>query len=105
MSSYSVIQTTCENMEDAKALANFLVSERMAACVNIIPNVHSVYMWEDKVVSEDEVILRVKTRTDMVEKVMIKIRHQHKYDLPAIYSFNVTKCDEPYMHWVDKNLL
>lgn len=105
MSSYSVIQTTCGNVADAKSLAKLLVEGRMAACVNIIPNVHSVYMWEGKLVEEGEVILRIKTRTDMVEKVMIEIRHAHKYELPAIYSFNVTKCDEPYMNWVDQNLL
>lgn len=105
MSSYSVVYTACATSADAKEMAKFLVEKRLAACVNIFNKVQSVYYWDNKLIEEDESILWVKTRTDMVEKVMIEIRHHHKYETPAIYSLQMSKGDERYMNWVDQNLI
>tara|TARA_R110000868_G_scaffold189695_2_gene433053 strand:- start:100873 stop:101190 length:318 start_codon:yes stop_codon:yes gene_type:complete len=105
MSSYAVVFTTMPDKSKAKDLAKYLVTNKLAACVNILQNATSVYEWEGELVEESETVLIVKTRTDMVEKVMIDIRHHHPYEIPALYSFTVDKGDEGYMSWVDKQLL
>ncbi|MEC8066587.1 MAG: divalent-cation tolerance protein CutA [Pseudomonadota bacterium] len=105
MSSYSIVYTTLSTEEEAHSLASYLVENKLAACVNVHAKATSFFMWEGKLQKEGEVVLIAKTRTDMVEKVMVEMKHKHPYDLPALYSFAIHKGDQNYMNWVDQQLL
>ncbi|PPR19055.1 MAG: Divalent-cation tolerance protein CutA [Proteobacteria bacterium] len=105
MSSYSIIYTTLDEKDEAKKLAKHLVENKFAACVNMHKKVTSFYMWEGELKEEKEIVLLVKTRTDMVEKVMFEIKHHHPYDIPALYSFSIDKGDTQYLSWVDQQLI
>lgn len=105
MSSYSIVYTTLDNNSDAQNLAKYLVKNKLAACVNVHQKATSYYMWEGELKEEAELVLLAKTRTDMVQKVMVEIKHHHSYDVPALYSFPIDKGDAEYLSWVDQQLL
>jgi periplasmic divalent cation tolerance protein len=93
MSSYSVVYTTVDSAKLADEVAEHLVKERLAACVNMHKSEMSVYMWEGALKKEKETVLLIKTRTDMVEKVMAEIKHLHTYAVPTLYSFLIDQGD------------
>ena len=94
-----IVHTTVENSACADALASALVKERLAACVQRCP-VRSTYRWEGRIESADEVLLMIKTRTDMAERVVTRIRELHSYELPEVLVTRVSGGLPDYMQWV-----
>ncbi|RLF27590.1 MAG: divalent-cation tolerance protein CutA [Thermoplasmata archaeon] len=80
----AVVYTTIDNMHDAKKIARSLVEEKLAACVNIIPNIESIYRWKGKIDEDNEYILIAKTTDGNVKKTIRKIKELHTYELPDI---------------------
>jgi len=85
-----VINTTINNMQDARKIAHTLVEEQLVACVNIIPNVESVYRWKGNIEEDNEYILIARTTDDNVEKTIQRIEQLHTYELPDIVVLPVT---------------
>lgn len=96
-----MIITTVSSETEAKKISKFLLDERLVACVNIIPNITSIYRWNDEIQEEKELLMLFKTKIELEEKVIAKIKQLHSYDVPAIYAIKSTeKIFESYYQWI-----
>ncbi|NQZ22056.1 MAG: divalent-cation tolerance protein CutA [Colwellia sp.] len=101
---FQIILCTCPDIESAKSIAQHLVKEKHAACVNIIPNVISVYRWQNEVENDTEIQLIIKTRTDKFNDVADEIKRLHRYDTPEIIAMNIQQGDNNYLNWITESL-
>ena len=95
---------TVPNQETAASIAEALVIEQLAACVNILPAVQSVYRWEDVVESEEELLLLIKTNSAVWPLLEKRILSLHPYELPEIISVRVQEGNNNYLNWLTNNL-
>ena len=100
MNNIKLILTTHDDLVQARELARYLVEQRAAACVNIIPQLESVFHWENEVQTENEILLLIKTIERKVEQVKAILEERHSYDVPEIIAFNGEVLHQPYMDWV-----
>ena len=103
--SYILVLCTTENQKQARVIGTELVREELAACVNIIPKMTSIYRWEGKLMEDEESILIIKTQGGLFEKVKNRITELHTYDLPEIVAFNITNANKSYLNWIDKETI
>lgn len=95
-----VILCTVPSVEVGETLARGLVEARLAACVNVVPGVISIYRWQDEVQREAEAQLLVKTRASLLERASEHIRAHHPYDVPEILALPSAGGSEPYRRWI-----
>ncbi len=96
--------TTCPNMEVADTIATALVDERLAACVNILPGACSVYEWRGKVEKEQELVLLIKSRSDRLNALEVRLLELHPYELPELVVVPVVEGLAPYLSWIETQL-
>ena len=101
MTEARVVLTTTGNRDEAEKIATALVEAELAACVNIVGPIRSIYRWEGKVENTEEFLLLVKTWGAAYEDVEAKIRELHSYDLPECIALRVEKGAEEYLEWVE----
>lgn len=101
---YQVILCTCPDFESAEKLANIIISEKSAACVNILPGLTSIYPWQGKIETAKEHLLLIKTRADHFHEVERNIRSNHPYELPEIIAVPVEQGQSEYLQWIDSCL-
>lgn len=101
---YQVTLCTCPTIAIAENIAQQLVTEKLAACVNIIPNITSVYRWHDNVVSETEVQLFIKTKLEYFDLLNDRIKQLHPYDTPEVIALNIQQGDHQYLNWINESL-
>ena len=94
------VLTTAPNAEVGGLIARGLVEERLAACVNVIQGVRSIYRWEDEVQDDAEVVLVIKTRADRCEALAARIKDLHPYDLPEVLMLPAVGGSAPYLAWI-----
>jgi len=99
-SAVCVALTTCPDEGTARRIASALVDERLAACVNIVPDVTSVYRWEGAVETAPECLLLVKTRRERLEDVRRRLEELHPYHLPEFVALPVEGGSSAYLRWV-----
>jgi periplasmic divalent cation tolerance protein len=99
-----VVLTSLPNIELAKALAHALLEEKLAACVQLIEGVQSIYRWEGKVREEREVLLSAKTSASHWIAISSFIQAQHPYDLPEILAFSPEQYEQHYGEWVQSEV-
>ena len=92
--------TTVGTEEEANAIARTLVEERLAACVNVIPGVQSVYWWEGRVNIESELVLVIKTTASMIDALEARIAEIHPYDLPELVVVDPERVTPRYLQWI-----
>ena len=92
--------TTVPDENAGEKVAKTLLENRLCACVNIIPGVRSLYWWEGKIQDDKELILFVKTREELAEKVIEKISQVHPYQVPEIIALKLDRVSEPYLKWL-----
>ncbi|GAB4291732.1 MAG: divalent-cation tolerance protein CutA [Thiohalomonadaceae bacterium] len=97
-----LVLCTCPDLECARALAERLVRERLAACVNIVSQVHSVYEWQGVVQQEAECQLLIKTSSGRYAALEETLRRHHPYELPEIIAVPLTAGLPAYLHWIDQ---
>lgn len=97
-----VVMASCP-LDRAAALAEALVEGKFAACVNLVPQVRSVYRWEGKVEQADEALLIIKTRRDRFEALKAEVLKHHPYEVPEIVALTVEAGHAPYLEWVVKS--
>ena len=100
MSEFVFVYATFPDLELAERVGAELVAERLAACVNLIPGMRSIYAWQGAVERASEVIAIVKTRGERSEAVMAAIRARHPYQLPALVVLPVLAADPAYAAWL-----
>ena len=84
----------------ASSLAENLVSNKLAACVNIVNGVESVYQWQDKLARDKEILLIIKTRKPLFAKIKQTIQKLHDYELPEIIAVPVAAGEKNYLDWI-----
>jgi periplasmic divalent cation tolerance protein len=92
---------TTGSQEEARKLADLLIGQRKAACVNIVPVADSIFRWKGKVESARESLLPVKTRVALLSDVVRLVREIHSYELPEIIALPVIGGSEDYLRWLD----
>lgn len=97
-----LILSTCPDAGVAGAIAQALVTDRIAACVNIIPGITSRFRWKGQIESSDEQLLLIKTTSDRYQDAEKKIRTMHPYELPEIIAIPVTLGLADYLNWIDQ---
>ena len=95
--------STFPDAEIARRISNELVSERFAACANILPAVESIYRWKEKIESGNETLVFFKVSEERQSAFQDKLRSLHPYDVPEIIFFAVVSGLPEYLHWVSEN--
>ena len=99
-----LVLTTAGSEAEAKKIAEMLVERRLAACVNIIPRIHSVYRWQGKVGHAEEFLLLVKTVKRKEDQVRAAIRELHSYELPECVSIPIEGGSAEYLQWITESV-
>ncbi|MDI9643597.1 MAG: divalent-cation tolerance protein CutA [Candidatus Verstraetearchaeota archaeon] len=102
MSIVSII--TVGNAKEAETIAKRLVEEKLAACVNIIPSVKSIYRWNEKVEVGEEAMLLVKTKKESFDKIKKRVVELHSYEVPEIIALEIFDGLESYLEWISSNV-
>ena len=95
-----VILITCPSKKEAKKIGHHLVSEKLAACVNIIPGLISIFYWQGKLNEEKEVLLIVKSRSSCFSKLEKRIRQIHSYSVPEVIALPIVQGSRAYLQWI-----
>jgi periplasmic divalent cation tolerance protein len=99
-----IVLTTTPTIEEAEALAEKIVEAKLAACVQILPQMTSVYVWEGKLQKEGEHLLLIKTLSEKWDELRDFITANHSYDVPEIVAIDAEKVSEPYQTWLTDSL-
>lgn len=102
--SYRLIVSTCPDTATAGRIAKVLLEQRLAACVNIIPGLTSVYRWQGKIESAQEYLLLIKTATEQYPAVEACIVENHPYELPEVIAIAIDQGLPVYLQWIDSCL-
>ncbi len=100
MAEERIVYTTVHSKYDGERIARRLVETRLAACVNIIPHVESIFRWEDEIKTEVEFLLVIKTVHSQVESVINKIKKLHPYEVPEIIALPIVAGSSEYLQWL-----
>jgi periplasmic divalent cation tolerance protein len=95
-----VVLMTAVNREEADRIAKMLVTTRLAACVQVLPEIQSTYRWQGEVMRESEVLLLAKTTKDKFDVLDRAVRELHSYETPEIIALPVMAVSRPYLEWL-----
>ena len=97
-----VVYITTSTRREAQQIGKALVSERLAACVNIIDKMHSIYWWEDQIQEDDETVLIAKTSKEKMERLTDRVKELHSYSCPCIIALPIQTGNQDYLNWILK---
>jgi periplasmic divalent cation tolerance protein len=100
-----IVFVTCESREQAETIAQSVVSEKLAACVNVLPGIRSCYVWERKLTWSDEVLLVIKTTRGRFDQLQDRIRTLHSYSVPEIVGVTIDAAFERYAEWIESSVM
>jgi periplasmic divalent cation tolerance protein len=104
MTDFQIVLCTCADREQAERIAHRLVEQHLAACVNILPGVHSVYRWQGAVESAAEVLLLIKTSSARNQEVQSTVASLHSYEVPEFLVLPVLGGSNAYLAWLGASL-
>jgi periplasmic divalent cation tolerance protein len=99
--SHLIVFITVPTLEVGQQIANILVESNLAACVNIVPGVTSIYHWQGEVEQADELLLIAKTRTTLFDKLATAIKRIHPYDVPEVVAMPIIAGSNEYLAWIN----
>jgi periplasmic divalent cation tolerance protein len=99
-----LVLTTVARAEDAEKIAEALVEKRLAACVNVLPGVRSIYRWKGAVERDEERLLVVKTRADRFDALREAILSLHPYEVPEVVAVPIEAGSPAYLRWLDESV-
>jgi periplasmic divalent cation tolerance protein len=105
MSDKRIVLTTAGSTEEAQKIADALIQRRLAACVNVIGPISSVYRWKEKIERAQEWMLVIKTTAEAADAVGAAIKELHSYDLPECVVLPIEGGSEAYLEWIGENVL
>jgi len=94
------VLSTAPNPTEAEKMAEALVTEKLVACVNLVPGVKSIYWWKNAVQHEQEVMMVMKTRRNKFKALEKRIIELHSYELPEIIALSINRGSEEYLNWI-----
>lgn len=95
-----IVYVTCPDPETGESIAGRLVEERLAACVNVVPGLRSVYRWRGAIEVDAEVLLLIKTTAARFDALRERVRELHPYEVPEIVATTVVQGSDAYLQWV-----
>ena len=104
MTQHKLVLTTAASKEEAQEIAHALVERRLAACVNLVPQMESVYRWQGKVEEAQEWLLLIKTTSAAFERVRDAITELHSYDLPECICLDIDGGSSAYLKWLEDSV-
>jgi periplasmic divalent cation tolerance protein len=96
-----LVYMTAPNDDEARAIARVLVEDRLAACVNIMGAMRSVYRWQGEIHEDGEVVLIAKTRRDLASALTDKVKAIHSHDCPCVVSLDIDGGNTDFLKWID----
>ena len=99
-----VVFSTCGSPEEAESLARHLIETRMAACVNVFPQIRSYYRWKGEIQSSAECLLLIKTSQDLFDLLRQKLEAAHSYELPEVLALPIIAASPNYLDWLTREL-
>ena len=99
-----VVFSTCDSEEQAGRIARALLDQRLAACVNVLPGVRSIYRWKGQIEDAAEWMLIIKSRRELLDKLRIAVGKIHTYEVPELLAVPVVDGSEEYLAWLDHDL-
>src|SRR5271170_3464251 len=104
MTDKRLVLTTCGSLEEARSIAHALVDRQLAACVNIVPQVESVYRWQGKVEIGAEWLLIIKTTVEAFDRVREALSELHSYELPECIEIGIEDGSAAYLDWIGESV-
>lgn len=101
MGKYKIIYSTTKSMKEAKKISRILLEESLAACVNIF-KINSIYRWKGDIIKGNEFSLIIKTKSNLVNKAIKRIKDLHSYDIPCIICLKIDKGYDKFLDWIEK---
>jgi len=101
---YVVILVTAKDKKEALKMANGLIKAKLAACVNIIDKISSIFFWAGKIDQAQESLLVIKSKKEKLIKIIKLIKSLHSYEVPEIIALPIIAADKPYLRWIDAAL-
>ena len=98
----SILYVTCASEEEAIKIGETLVEEKLIACANILGRMTSIFRWEGKVQRENEVALILKTRSELVDNVTIRVKALHSYKVPCVAAMSVSGGNADFLNWIEQ---
>lgn len=99
-----VVLSACGSAEEAETIARKLVESRVAACVNVVPGVRSIYRWKEAVEDANEWLLLIKSRRDLFDRLRGELEKLHSYETPEVVALTVVDGSPAYLAWLEKEL-
>jgi periplasmic divalent cation tolerance protein len=96
----NLVYITAAGAEEANQIGRALISDRLAACVNIFSNMRCMYWWDGDVQNDEEVVLIAKTKASLVPELIEKVRALHSYDVPCIIALPIETGHQPFLDWI-----
>jgi periplasmic divalent cation tolerance protein len=94
------VYVTTADKDQARAIGRHLVQSRLAACVNILDNMNSMYYWQDEFQDDQEAVLIAKTTQDRLQDLIDAVREKHSYDCPCIVAIPITSGNPAFLEWI-----
>lgn len=104
MTDVVVVETTFPTLEEAKKIATSVITQKLAACCQIVPQLHSVYMWKGKLEEASEVLLRMKTLRKEVPALLAFLEKNHSYEVPELLLFSPECLSQSYFRFVETSV-
>lgn len=100
---FSVVLVTAPNLDVARTLAKSVLEARLAACVNLLPQVESYFWWKGKIDASNEILMLIKTRSDLLQALQERVIREHPYDTPEFVVLAITKANKQYLDWIERS--
>jgi len=97
---FAVVLVTASGLEESNKIASIILDKRMAACVNIVPKISSLFWWRGKIDAADEVLLIIKTRASRVKDIIDAVKSIHSYSVPEIIALPIMAGHSDYLDWI-----
>jgi periplasmic divalent cation tolerance protein len=104
MTDKRLVLTTCASLEEARSIAHALVERKLAACVNIAPQIESVYRWQGEIETATEWLLVIKTTIEAFDRVREALRELHSYELPECIEIGIEDGSAAYLEWIGESV-
>ncbi len=102
---HMVVLVTASSQEEAQSIGSVLVQEGLAACVNVVPQMVSIFTWKGAIENEKECLMIIKSRTELLDQLTQRVKTLHSYDVPEVIALDITAASDSYLKFLTDSLL